>query len=782
MALKGMNGSGSSYGTVPTTPQSQLLSRRPTFQQPNNDEDSDEENVSKLNDPSDWFKPSTTTALFVPASQLSDIAPGAMSKGKRSWDMPSEVALEKASKRLQEWEKEEDKEEQPKPKQRQVLGAVENISQSSSVPQVATQKEGPATFRPPFKTPFAATQGSPAPPARPQISSYNRTLVAGAYRNSPLNPGSQTAYQPSAKPIPAPNFGPASQRIGLGTASRGTPVPAFKSPFKPGFCPPDPASAEARRKKEREEAAAERERRAAEQRERELRGAVFDLTSRSRQTMRNAGVAPCAYSIDELNQLGMPPEISAINLENAQYYHFNAPTFSQVLAGASLQRLDVEAAFRDLKSRGCKLVEKPWVCNHWKMILWKLASLVRSCPDLLEEKWTYQEAINQLLYRYEREINRCQRPPIRLITEGDTASSRPMVLCVCGVIPGQDSTNERGEIVEALPWLDVTDGWYKVRATIDTALGRATKRGVLKVGSKIAVSGAKFQCDKEGAEPLPAYDISHLELHGNSTSLAPWDAKLGFKRSPYIATLRSLTPDGGSVMLMDILVIKLYPVGYIETNEKGERSAPRCEKEEREEMEAWKARRANEEIRLRGELEKKLNRMEGLADTLQRRSDGFHPSPDDDVPNHIDDMYEDVEEAIDPLPLVQNLTPRDSGCLANVIRSKCAAIRERAAEHLSAELESTCSPRNVRNFRVIRFRDYRKQKPLAPRVGQMTVWDVLSLGEGLQEGKRFLVTNIAPCQPNSWARPDEEGEAFFNTRRDTRWTSLELDRDSPLSW
>lgn len=79
----------------------------------------------------------------------------------------------------------------------------------------------------------------------------------------------------------------------------------------------------------------------------------------------------------------------------------------------------------------------------------------------------------------------------------------------------------------------------------------------------------------------------------------------------------------------------------------------------------------------------------------------------------------------------------------------------------------------------------------------MTVWDVLALGDGLQEGKRFLVslriamhsngkadetaipcqvTNIVPCQPSAWSHQDAEAEAYFNSRRDTRWTSLPLDR------
>lgn len=43
----------------------------------------------------------------------------------------------------------------------------------------------------------------------------------------------------------------------------------------------------------------------------------------------------------------------------------------------------------------------------------------------------------------------------------------------------------------AVPELEVTDGWYRLRATVDPPLARAISRGVVRVGRKIAVAGAK---------------------------------------------------------------------------------------------------------------------------------------------------------------------------------------------------------------------------------------------------------------------------------------------------
>jgi breast cancer 2 susceptibility protein len=37
----------------------------------------------------------------------------------------------------------------------------------------------------------------------------------------------------------------------------------------------------------------------------------------------------------------------------------------------------------------------------------------------------------------------------------------------------------------------------------------------------------------------------------------PWDAKLGFTKGPSIATMHSLTPDGGPIAAMDVVVVKV---------------------------------------------------------------------------------------------------------------------------------------------------------------------------------------------------------------------------------
>lgn len=65
-----------------------------------------------------------------------------------------------------------------------------------------------------------------------------------------------------------------------------------------------------------------------------------------------------------------------------------------------------------------------------------------------------------------------------------------MVLCVSKVIWTEGQRNSGGT-AESVPELEITDGWYKLRAEVDAPLVRAIRRGVIRVGRKIGVVDAK---------------------------------------------------------------------------------------------------------------------------------------------------------------------------------------------------------------------------------------------------------------------------------------------------
>lgn len=179
--------------------------------------------------------------------------------------------------------------------------------------------------------------------------------------------------------------------------------------------------------------------------------------------------------------------------------------------------------------------------------------------------------------RYERELNQAKRPALRLISTQDAPSAFPLALCVSDVFWVE---SEAGTV---FPELEVTDGWYRLKATVDAPMARAVKKGTIRVGRKIGVAGAKVRtfvfvsslvfwvetsCQlkserKDPQEILEAYSSVKLILSGNSSHLLPWDTKLGFTKGPYVSTMHSLTPDGGSIAAMDVVVVKVgKPIFY----------------------------------------------------------------------------------------------------------------------------------------------------------------------------------------------------------------------------
>lgn len=89
-----------------------------------------------------------------------------------------------------------------------------------------------------------------------------------------------------------------------------------------------------------------------------------------------------------------PEEIWEINSSNAAYYSFCDTT-------DRTRNLDHSIALVELTAAGCEGLTPAWVENHWALVLWKLACLVRSKPSFFqEEKFSWEEMLKQLKYRF----------------------------------------------------------------------------------------------------------------------------------------------------------------------------------------------------------------------------------------------------------------------------------------------------------------------------------------------------------------------------------------------
>lgn len=112
----------------------------------------------------------------------------------------------------------------------------------------------------------------------------------------------------------------------------------------------------------------------------------------------------------------------------------------------------IEFGFKSMDSVDVNLLPKNWIQNHFKWIIWKLASYDRMFASQFDRCLTVENVVQQLKYRfvpqisllifllkykiknrYDREIDKAERPIVRRILEKDDTSQRRMVLCVANI-------------------------------------------------------------------------------------------------------------------------------------------------------------------------------------------------------------------------------------------------------------------------------------------------------------------------------------------------------------
>ncbi|RYR11481.1 hypothetical protein Ahy_B04g069004 isoform B [Arachis hypogaea] len=106
-----------------------------------------------------------------------------------------------------------------------------------------------------------------------------------------------------------------------------------------------------------------------------------------------------------------------------------------------------------------------WVKNHYKWIVWKLACYERCCTARPVKFLTVSNVLEELKYRYEREVNHAHRSTIKRILEGDAPPSSMMILCISSI--HSDHFTESGKFVEKQTMdqssevvkVELTDGW-----------------------------------------------------------------------------------------------------------------------------------------------------------------------------------------------------------------------------------------------------------------------------------------------------------------------------------
>ncbi|XP_043225533.1 breast cancer type 2 susceptibility protein-like [Amphibalanus amphitrite] len=331
-----------------------------------------------------------------------------------------------------------------------------------------------------------------------------------------------------------------------------------------------------------------------------------------RKPLREAlGPRPANLTRDELQSLDVPAEVLDVTFASASSYRFKCTETMISADGCVVVPADDDtvgvAELRSALLSSCgvqpSLVPERWVENAFRHVVWKLAAYERQFPDEMAGRClTVEEVVRQLRYRYDRELDRCQRPALRRITEGDDTAAKTLILCVAEV----NTTAEGVRLV-------VSDGWYCIPAQGDSALQRLARLGRLRPGLKLAVHGAELTGQQEPCSPLEVSSETFLRFSTNSCRRARWDARLGYHSNPapFASCLSAVLPDGGSAARLDVAVARVYPMLYYEKEESGGvfRTA-RCE---RRRAAAAEAARESRMERLYAAVERQLGSQERPA-------------------------------------------------------------------------------------------------------------------------------------------------------------------------
>ncbi|XP_019507882.1 PREDICTED: breast cancer type 2 susceptibility protein isoform X1 [Hipposideros armiger] len=309
------------------------------------------------------------------------------------------------------------------------------------------------------------------------------------------------------------------------------------------------------------------------------------------------GQAPSACSHKQLYMYGVSKHCVKINSKNAESFQFHVQDYfgkESLRAGKGIQFADggwlipsndgkagKEEFYRalcDTPGVDPKLISRVWVYNHYRWIIWKLAAMEFAFPEQFANRCLNPERVLlQLKYRYDIEIDRSRRSAIKKIMERDDTAAKTLVLCVSEIIPpstnGPETSSSKTSGLETnrAVAVELTDGWYAVKAQLDPPLSALLQDGRLAVGQKVIIHGAELVGSPDACPPLEAPESLMLKISANSTRPACWYAKLGFfpDPRPFPLPLSSLFSDGGNVGCVDVIIQRVYPIQWMEKTSSG---------------------------------------------------------------------------------------------------------------------------------------------------------------------------------------------------------------------
>ncbi|NXQ09832.1 BRCA2 protein, partial [Peucedramus taeniatus] len=514
--------------------------------------------------------------------------------------------------------------------------------------------------------------------------------------------------------------------------------------------------------------------------------------------------SPSFYSTEELYTYGVSKQCVQVNSTNAESFQFLIKDFfskEYLLAGNGMQLADggwliptdegkagkkeFYRALCDTPGVDPNLITEAWVYNHYRWIVWKLAAMEVSFPhEFANRCLTPEMVLLQLKYRYDLEVDKSKRSAIKKIMERDDAAGKTLVLCISKIIslntvvsPSTSSKNMESKKAAAL--IEVTDGWYGIRALLDPPLKAFLDRRRLTVGQKIIVHGAELVGPQNGCTPLEAPDSLMLKISANSTRRVRWHTKLGFHRDPrpFPVPLSSLYSEGGAVGCIDVVIQRIYPVQWMEKTSAGSYVFRNSRAEEREAAKHAEDRQKKLEAlfaKIQAEYEKHEERT-------SRRTPRSRIVTRQQIHNLQDgaELYEAIQNASDPGYMEGYLSDDQLKALKAYRQlmndKKQTQMQEQFKKALeSAEQEENgCYKRDVSAVWRLFVVDYRRKEKHKGAV--LSIWrplpDVCSL---LKEGARYRIFQLSASQ--SRGRADSTNIQLTATKK-TQYLQLPVSQE-----
>ena len=295
--------------------------------------------------------------------------------------------------------------------------------------------------------------------------------------------------------------------------------------------------------------------------------------------MTHCPSACCLHGVREVTML--------INCNNSLQLRFDLDGRPQTFEmNEEVHRSDHLGSLLDIRQslidKGCdsKRLNDKWIRNHTRLIVWKLASYERRFSGFLAGRYlTYQKLIQNLVFRFRREVLNGVRPAVRKIVNRDISASNAIILLVCRILSPSKAKADDASLQTTV--LELSDGWYSVRGCLDSNLSHFVADGLITVGTKLLVSNARLVGAEDGVDPLDEGDGTScesckatLQLTANATRLAKWNAKLGFvnplnkQRMPHgrllIKRISDVVPGGGNIPAIRLFIQRVYSMLYYE--------------------------------------------------------------------------------------------------------------------------------------------------------------------------------------------------------------------------